>query len=111
MNIGLLNIRITIQKNTLTTDAIGNQINTWQDYFSCCATGGSESGTETNNAGQVQESDNIAFTVRYCPETLAVTSTGYRVLCNGEIYNITHIDHMNFKRKTLKIWCSKVRRS
>ena len=40
MNIGLLNIRITIQKNVLSTDAIGNQMNTWQDYFSCAATAG-----------------------------------------------------------------------
>lgn len=110
MNIGLMNIRIVIQKNTLVTDEIGNQLNAWADYFSCAATAGSESGAETNKAGETQEADNIAFTVRYCPETLAVTSTGYRVIFRDEIYNITYIDHMNFKRKVLKIWCTKVRR-
>ncbi len=110
MNIGLLNIRITIQKNTLITDDIGNQLNTWSDYFSCAATGGSESGSETDKAGEIQEADNISFTVRYCSETAAVTSTGYRVIFNDEIYNITYIDHMNFKRKSLKLWCAKARR-
>ena len=88
MNIGLLNIRITIQKSVLSTDAIGNQMNTWQDYFSCAATAGGESGSET----------------------LVVTSTEYRVLFDGEIYNITAIDHQNYKRKSLKLWCTKVRR-
>lgn len=110
MNIGLMNVRITIQKNTLVTDEIGNQLNAWTDYFSCSATAGAESGAETNRAGETQEADNIAFTVRYCPETLAVTSTGFRVLFRDELYNITYIDHMNFKRKVLKIWCTKVRR-
>ena len=38
MNIGLMNIRITIQKNELTTDEIGNQLNSWKDYFSCATT-------------------------------------------------------------------------
>ena len=103
MNIGLLNIRITIQKSVLSTDAIGNQMNTWQDYFSCAATAGGESGSEPQRAGQTVESDNVAFTIRYCPETLAVTSTGYRVLFDGEIYNITAIDHQNYKRKSLKL--------
>ena len=110
MNIGLLNIRITIQKSVLSTDAIGNQMNTWQDYISCAATAGGESGSEPQRAGQTTESDNVAFTIRYCPETLAVTSTGYRVLFDGEIYNITAIDHQNYKRKSLKLWCTKVRR-
>lgn len=109
MNIGLMNIRITIQKNILVTDEIGNQLNTWTDYFSCAATAGSESGAETDRAGQTVEADNIAFTVRYCPETLAVTSTGYRVIFQDEVYNINYIDHMNFKRKSLKIWCTKER--
>ena len=110
MNIGLFNIRITIQKSVLSKDAIGNQMNTWQDYYSCAATAGGESGSEPFRAGETVESDNVSFTVRYSHETLAVTSTGYRVLFNGDIYNITAIDHQNYKRKSLKLWCTKVRR-
>ena len=110
MNIGLLNIRVTIQKNTLTTDEIGNQINTWEDYFSCAATAGNESGSEKEQAGETVEDGTAAFTVRYCPETLAVTPTGFRIIFQDEIYNITGIDHMNYKRKSIKIWCRRARR-
>ena len=110
MDIALLNTRIQIQKNGVAVDAIGNHTNTWEDYFSCAATVGNESGAETDTAGQTVESANCAFTVRWCSETAAVTPTGYRIVWNGELYNITYIDHMNNKRKSLKIWCKKVRR-
>ena len=54
MNIGLLNIRITIQKSVLSTDAIGNQMSTWQDYFSCAATAGGESASKGWSDGRVR---------------------------------------------------------
>lgn len=110
MNIALLNTRIKIQKNTVVTDNIGNHKNTWTDYFSCAATVGSESGSEVNRTSETLEDGNLAFTVRYSSETKVLTSTGYRVIFNDEIYNITAIDHMNYKRKSIKIWCQKVRR-
>lgn len=52
MNVALMNLRITFQKNTVVTDAIGNRKNAWEDYFSCYATISSESGAETETAGQ-----------------------------------------------------------
>ena len=33
MDIGLLNLRMEIQKNAVISDAIGNRKNTWTDYF------------------------------------------------------------------------------
>ena len=110
MNIGLLNLRILIQKNSVISDAIGNRRNTWADYFSCYATIGGESGTEVNRAGETLESVDISFTVRYSSETAAVTPTGYRIMYGGELYNIIAVDHQNNKRKSLKFRCSKVRR-
>ena len=110
MNIGLLNLRILIQKNSVISDAIGNRRNTWADYFSCYATIGGESGTEVNRAGETLESVDISFTVRYSSETAAVTPTGYRIMYGGELYNIISVDHQNNKRKSLKFRCSKVRR-
>jgi len=110
MNIGLLNIRIMIQKNTPTSDEIGNDMAVWSDYYSCAATGGNESGTESEKAGQTVDNEMIAFTVRYCDKTKNLNATGYRVVFGDEIYDITHIDHMNFKRKSVKIWCVKARR-
>ena len=34
----------------------------------------------------------------------------FRVEFNGEIYNIAAVDHMNYKKKTLKFRCEKARR-
>ena len=65
MDIGLLNLRIQIQKNAVISDAIGNRKNTWTDYFSCYATIGGESGTEVYRAGETLESADLTFTVRY----------------------------------------------
>jgi SPP1 family predicted phage head-tail adaptor len=110
VNIGLLNTRILIQKNSLIEDDIRNQTLTFEDFFSCAATLGNESGSEKDMAGQTVEEDRVAFTVRYCPETAVITSSEYRVVWNEELYNITSVDHMNLKRKSIKIWCQKVRR-
>ena len=110
MNVALMNLRITFQKNSVVTDAIGNHKNSWEDYFSCYATISSESGAETENAGQTIPQANGAFTVRYCKETAAVTSDGYRICCGDDLYNIAYIDHQNNKRKSLKFWVQKVRR-
>ena len=37
MEISRLNERITVEKNAVVTDAIGNHKNTWAPYFSCYA--------------------------------------------------------------------------
>lgn len=113
MDIALFNTRITFQKNTLVVDAIGNHKNQWSDYFSCAASISGESSrddSEKQTAGQTVESPRCAFTVRWCSETASITEDGYRILWNGDFYNITSIDHQNNKRKSLKFWCQKVRR-
>lgn len=110
MNIALMNIRIIFQKNSVITDAIGNHRNAWKDHFSCYATINGESGSEDETAGQTVSNGRCAFAVRWCRETAAVTETGYRILWNDCLYNITGIDHQNNKRKSLKFWCEKVRR-
>lgn len=110
MDIALLNIRITLQKNTVVTDAIGNHKNSWTDYFACAATLGGESGNEVFQTGETLEKQEVSFTIRYCSEVKNLTTTDYRVLWDNEMYNILAIDHMNLKHKSLKIRCQKVRR-
>ena len=110
MDIALLNCRITLQKNTVAVDDIGNHLLIWDDYFSCAATLGSESGTENSNAGQLLESYNCTFTVRYCSETASVTPGGFRILYLDELYDIIQVDHMNMKKNCLKLRCQKARR-
>lgn len=110
MNVTLLNTRIQIQKTVVVTDEIGNHKNEWVDYFSCYATVSGERGSEVHKVGETLESVSIAFTIRYSSETEVITPTTHRVIFNDEIYNITNVDHMNFKRKCLKLSCEKERR-
>lgn len=110
MKVSLLNQRITFQENSVIIDAIGNHKNGWIDYFSCYATINSESGSEVNTAGETLESNRLAMTVRYSSETAVIEPTKHRILFAGDIYNITAVDHMNYKKKSLKIWCQKARR-
>lgn len=113
MDIALMNEKVTFQKNTDVTDSIRNHQNTWEDYYSCFATIGGEglaSSKEQEVAGTVVEDVSMTVTVRYCQKAAAITSTGYRVKFRDEIYDITNVDHMNFKKKCLKFACTKIRR-
>ena len=110
MNIGLLNTPISITKNEVAVDAIGNHRNAWVPYYHCHATVSSEAGKENTDAGLVIDSSKIDFTMRWCKKAAAIDSTHYRVEFIGELYDIKAIDHMNFKRKCIKLSCEKVRR-
>ena len=101
MNIELLNVRIYIQKNEVISDAIGNRKNAWKDYYTCYATVSAEAGKESTDAGLVVDDSKIDFTIRYCKKAAALTSTGYRVQFESELYDILAVDHMNFKRKCI----------
>lgn len=112
MDIAAMNVRITIQKNAVITNKIGNRTNIWTDYYSCFATisdSMGKSNAEKAVAGLIVDTSDISFTVRYCQKAMAVTTTGYRVLWNGETYNIIKIDHLNMKKHALNFKCEKVR--
>ena len=110
MEIALLNVKVTFQKNSVVADDIGNRRNVWEDYYTCHATVSGESGQERAAAGLTVAEADIAFTVRFCKRAAEVTADGFRVLFGGEIYNIAAVDHMNYKKKTLKFRCEKARR-
>ena len=113
MEVSLLDVRITFQKNGVAVDGIGNHKNTWADYYSCHATVSGEAGRQTSEsetAGIVADESDISFTVRWCRKASVMDSTGYRVVFGGELYNILAIDHMNYKKKCLKFKCRKARR-
>ena len=110
MDIALLNVKITIQKSVVFWDEIGNRRNEWSDFYSCFATVSGEGGRETSVADVTVDDSDISFTVRYCAKTSLINNTECRVLFHGEIYNILAVDHMNYKKKSLKLKCQKVRR-
>lgn len=109
MDIALLNRRITIQRNTPYSDAIGNHRLRWEDYYCCACTVSGETGQENESAGTTVDDTNACFTIRWCDAAAAITNTGFRVLFDGAVYDILAVDHMSYKRKSLKIRCRKAR--
>ena len=110
MEVALLNARITFQKNEVVSDALGNHKDEWKDYYSCYATVSGESGSETNVAANTFYDSDVAFTVRYCRALKGAEPTKLRIVMDGELYNITFVDHMNYKNRSLKFRCKRVRR-
>lgn len=104
MNIAAMRVRITFQKNAVTVDKYGNHTNSWIDYFTCWATVGTSSGSESNGA-VINPEESLDFTCRYCTELAAVKSTEYRILCEEKKYDITYINPMGYKRNSLKFNC------
>ena len=110
MKISLLNEKIKIQKSVVVTDEIGNRKNSWEDYFSCFATITGEDGDEKEEAGQRSAEEDISFTVRYCSNIESVNASEYRIVFRGQCYNIISVNHMNFKKKSVKFKCQRARR-
>lgn len=110
MDVALLNIKITFQKNVVIDDAIGNHRSDWVDFYTCHATVSGENGREKHITGTTVEDSDLAFTIRWCKKASLIDVTGYRVVFHGELYNITSVDHMNYKKECLKFRCQKVRR-
>ncbi len=110
MKIELLNVRIFISKNIVVTDAVGNHTNEWRDYYTCYATVSGEAGKEVTDAGMVVDDSHVEFTIRWCKKVADINSINFRVEFNGELYNIIAVDHMNFRKKSIKLMCEKARR-
>ena len=109
MDIALLNVKIQIQQNEVVVDEIGNHKNTWKEYYTCFATVSGEGGTEKSVTGLIVDDSDISFTIRYCKAVETLDITKHRVLFQGMPYNIVAIEHMNFKKKCIKLKCEKVR--
>lgn len=110
MNIELLNVRIFITKNEVVTDAIGNHKNVWKEYYTCYATVSAEAGKEETSAGLVVDNSKVDFTIRWCRKAAEIEADKFRVEFNGELYNILAVNHMNYRKKCIKLSCEKARR-
>lgn len=110
MNIELLNVRIFITKNEVVTDAIGNHKNVWKEYYTCYATVSAEAGKEETSAGLVVDNSKVDFTIRWCRKVAEIEADKFRVEFNGELYNILAVNHMNYRKKCIKLSCEKARR-
>ena len=103
MKIAEMNERIVIQKSRMETDTIGNHTLKWFDYYYCWARVDNVSGKEFWEAAQHNAQDSLYFTIRYFSPVHDLDTTHYRVKFHGEIYNITFIDHSQYKNKMLRL--------
>lgn len=110
MKVNLLNVQISIEKNHVEVDSIGNHKPLWESYYTCYATVSAEGGKEMTDAGMVVDDSTMDFTIRWCKKSAAITSTGCRVRFGDALYDILAVDHLNYKRKGIKLHCRKVRR-
>ena len=110
MDISKLRSRITIQRSEVATDAIGNHLSVWVDYWSCAAYANLASGKEYGAAGQTLDSDTLVFEVRWCERLRDLDATRFRILFGGNIYNITCVDDVQFRHERLKLTAQRERR-
>lgn len=111
MKIAPMNERVTFQwLDETETDEYGNHRPVWKNYFTCSTYASTMTKDETEPAATMNEQRQITFQCRYCSELASVSSTSYRAIFHGEIYNIVAFDPMNYQRKTLHFKCVKAER-
>jgi len=97
--------RITIQKNTISTDKYRNHTPVWTEYFSCWTYAVTYQFDQENAGAVTRPEQTVNFEVRYCSELKDLNSTEYRVLFENGIYNIISVDMMNYQFRTIRIRC------
>lgn len=102
--------RIIIQKSQSENDKNGNHTLLWEDYFSCYSYVNNLSGNEYWAAAQVNAQTDLNFIIRYCREVAALDSEHYRIVFRGQLYNISFVDNVQYKNKTVKLRASLVKR-
>ena len=110
MQVGLLNERISLLSNATTVEEIGNYKQDWIEFYSCYAAISNETPQEVVQHGLIIDDSKITFTIRYSSDVKDLTSLYYRVRFKGRMYNIVGIEHMNYRKKSLKIHCQLVER-
>ena len=84
MKISRYNVKITVQKQQMTSDEIGRQIESWNDHFTCHAYCLSKSASESNEAGIIVDNGKADFTVRYCKKYSGIKAVSQRLKwCGG----------------------------
>lgn len=103
MDSGAYRSLVTIQQYVSGFDDIGNPSEEWQEYKTCYAYVNGLSGREYWEAAVVHGENTVEFVFRWKPFFDSMNTKQYRLLFNGGIYDITSIDNIQFRNKTVKI--------
>jgi SPP1 family predicted phage head-tail adaptor len=84
---GLLDRRVTFQRQVLADDGLGDHVAGWSDLMTVWASKADVSDGEQWRASQAQAHVTTRFRVRWSEAAAGVTPAD-RLLCEGEVYNI-----------------------
>ena len=103
--IARFNERIMVQENAVEIDKYGNHLASWKDYYECFTYASTYQNDKERASAVTTEEQTINFEVRWCPELESLSSTKYRIVFHGSIYDIVSVDFMNYQRKNIRIVC------
>lgn len=103
MNAGEYRDPFKIEKNSYTSDEIGNQTALWTEYYKGYAFVNNLYGAEYWEAAQTQAENTVVFTMRYHPLLDTINTRGFRLIYRGKIYNIKSIDNVKYRNELVKI--------
>lgn len=102
MNAGAYREKIIIQKKSVSADNIGQQSESWSDYFICHAYVNNLSGREFWEAAQQNAERTVEFITRYCKKLSDVDCINYRIIFRRNVYDIIFVDNVQYRNETLK---------
>ena len=103
---GELRHRITIRQKTVTINQRGFTEEVWEPVCTVWASVENLRGREYFQAAAVQAETTVRFTIRYRPGL----NTAMRIAFDGKEYNITFIDHVDYRRAFMELLAEEVGR-
>ena len=68
------------------------------------------SGKEYWEAKQVNAETELDFIIRYCSEVSGLDTEHYRIVFRGRFYNITFVDNVQYRNKSVRIRAALIKR-
>lgn len=107
MDSAKLNRIVVFQKRCEDKDEIGNIINHWCDYYRCHATVSNFSSNESEYGAQTLERTECDFTIRSCEKVKCLNGIDFRLLYNGDIWNVSPPEDNSYHKQYVKIHAEK----
>lgn len=104
MTAGKLRDRITIERQTETTDEYGNTVGAWSALFSVWADMRETPGKERVEAGRVEASRTATIRIRRSVQSAGITEAD-RLIARGATWNIRSISQVTAKGAMLELLC------
>ena len=94
---------VTIQKCEIEKNNVGSSKEVWSDYKKDYAYINGISGREYWAAAEVEQEKTVDFIFRWKPYYDEMNTRQYRIVYKGDIYNISSIDNVQMRNKTVKM--------